>query len=122
MAPPTRASAVWTATSTPNDVPTTTTRKGARRRAHARRIRGPAAGVPPRATWYRAEKVGTQYSKKERAERFKEPWSDRTVVESASYEATKGAVEQAALLQDRKWSTLNGVTLAEAVESKEFAM
>ena len=71
---------------------------------------------------YRAEKKGTQYSKKERAERFKEPRSDRTVVEAASYEATKGADEQAALLQDRKWSTLNGVTLAKAVESKEFAM
>ena len=64
---------------------------------------------------YRAEKKGTQYSKKERAERFKEPRSDRTVVEAASYEATKGAVEQAALLQDRKWSTLNGVTLAKAM-------
>ena len=51
---------------------------------------------------------GTQYSKKERAERFKEPRSDRTVVEAASYEATKGTDEQAALLQDRKWSTLNG--------------
>ena len=67
---------------------------------------------------YRAEKVGTQYSKKERAERFKEP-SDRTVVEAASYEATKGAVEQAALLQDRKWSTLNGLTLAQAVSRKK---
>ena len=71
---------------------------------------------------YRAEKKGTQYSKKERAERFKEPRSDRTVVEAASYEATKGTDEQAVLLQDRKWSTLNGVTLAKAMESKKFAI
>ncbi len=44
-----------------------------------------------REGYYRAEEKGTQYSKKERAERFKEPKSDRTVVEAASYEATKGA-------------------------------
>ena len=71
------------------------------------------------------EKKGTQYPKKERAERFKEPRSDRTVVEAASYEATKGtdgSDEQAALLQDRKWSTLNGVTLAQAVKLEKFAI
>ena len=52
--------AVWTSTSTPNDrndVPPTTTRKGARRtRRAAEHMRGAfAAGVPavpPRATWY----------------------------------------------------------------------
>ena len=29
---------------------------------------------------------------------------------------------EAALLQDSRWSTLNGLTLAEAVKSKEFAI
>ena len=53
---------------------------------------------------------------------FVPPSHEMLVVEAASYEATKGTDEQAVLLQDRKWSTLNGVTLAKAMESKKFAI
>ena len=72
---------------------------------------------------YQAEKKARAEGRAEKKKAyFAKPRSDRTVVEAASYEATKGTDEQAVLLQDREWSTLKGATLAQAVKDGKFAM
>lgn len=76
-----------------------------------------------RAKRYQAEKKARAEARAEKKKaEFAKPRRDRKIIEAASYEATKGAVEQAALLQDRTWSTLNGATLAQAVKDEKFAM
>ncbi|GHP03543.1 hypothetical protein PPROV_000229800 [Pycnococcus provasolii] len=76
-----------------------------------------------RAQRYQAEKKARAEARAEKKKAyFAKPRSDRTVVEAASYEATKGTDEQAVLLQDREWSTLKGATLAQAVKDEKFAM